>query len=52
MKFKNVNIFRQFKSIPKCIARYWWRMKDVLQLATAIFMSFIAKKKKCMTSKD
>ena len=46
MKFKNVTIFRQFKSIPKCIARYWWRMKDVLQLATAIFMSFIAKKKK------
>lgn len=45
MKFKNVTIFRQFKSIPKCIARYWRRMKDVLQLATAIFMSFIAKKK-------
>ena len=45
MKFKNVTIIRQFKSIPKCIARYWWRMKEVLQLATAIFMSFIAKKK-------
>lgn len=45
MKFKNVTIFRQFKSIPKCIACYWWRMKDVLLLATAIFMSFIAKEK-------
>ena len=45
MKFKNVTIFRQIKSIPRCIAHYWWRMKDVLQLATEIFMSFIAKKK-------